>query len=350
MSHTSLIVEHSDTTLSEYHSLQNTCGLLDLSKRGRLCLTGKDRVTFLHGQITQDIKSLSYGQGAFAALVDGKGKIQSDLNVYILKDEILLDFEQGYTQTITQRLEHHLVSEEVEIVDPSEFYTMLSLQGPKSVEALNKVLPDADLPEGVWDFTEIPNDEGAIYICNRPRFGCHGFDLFIPTTINEGLKENLIVGVESLEGMEVHQTACEIARIQAGVPRMGADMTPVQLVQETGLTSSAISFRKGCYIGQEVISRIRTVGKVNKSLCRLSFDKVPSNQIEINTPLMVDGNDAGFVTSLSSIPGQEPPVSGLGYVKSKYIESCDSFLLVEPGGNTIKAQISGEPRATGIEE
>ena len=348
MPHNHWIVEPPAASLAEYHSLRNACGLLDLGGRGRLCLTGNDRVSFLHGQITQDIKSLSNGQGAFAALVDAKGKIQSDLNVYILKDEILLDFERGYTQTILQRLEHHLVSEDVEIVDPSEFYTLLSLQGPKSIEALKVVFPDAEVPEDDWCFTEQVGDEGSIYICRRPRFGSDGFDLFIPDSSKVALLEQLKPAVKAQGGSEVSELACELARIQSGVPRMGVDMTSDHLVQETGLTSSTISFRKGCYIGQEVISRIRTVGKVNKSLCRLTFDAVPSLQGSIDTVLTADGKEAGTVTSLAAIPSQDPQVTGLGYVKRAFLKDCDSLCLVEKEGHLIKVKVVGEPSATGI--
>jgi folate-binding protein YgfZ len=342
------IVEPPEASLAEYHKLRNVCGLLDLGGRGRLCLTGSDRVSFLHGQITQDIKSLSNGQGAFAALVDAKGKIQSDLNVYILKDEILLDFEKGFTQTIIQRLEHHLVSEDVEIVDPSEFYSLLSLQGPKSIQALKVVFPDAEIPEDAWHFTEQGNDDGSIYICRRPRFGNDGFDVFIPESQKETFQGQLKSTVMAQGGSEVGEIASELARIQSGVPRMGIDMTSDHLVQETGLTSSAISFRKGCYIGQEVISRIRTVGKVNKSLCRLSFDAVPVLQGESNMALMADGKEAGTITSLAEIPGQDPQVVGLGYVKRAFLADCDSLCLPGMGGNTVRVQILGEPSAVGV--
>ena len=132
-------------------------------------------------------------------------------------------------------------------------FHLLSLQGPKSIQALNVVFPDVELPEDAWHFTEYATDDGSIYICRRPRFGNEGFDLFIPESQKEVLQEQLKSAVRSQGGAEVGETASELARIQSGVPRMGVDMTSDHLVQETGLTSSAISFRKGCYIGQEVI-------------------------------------------------------------------------------------------------
>lgn len=348
MSNKLSVVEASEASLVEYHSLRNTCGLLDLGERGRLCLTGVDRVSFLHGQITQDIKSLCFGHGAFAALVDAKGKIQSDLNVYQLKDEILLDFEKGYTQTIMQRLQQYLVSEDVEIVDPSEIYTLFSLQGPKSPQVLKNLFPDIVVPEKTWHFSEVDNDDGAVYICRRPRFGSDGFDLFVPESIQEGLRLQLMAAVELQGGSEVGQLASDLARIQAGVPKMGVDMTSANLVQETGLASSMISFQKGCYIGQEVISRIRTVGKVNKSLCRLSLESLPSSSGEMSAALTADGKEAGTLTSLAKIPGQNAQIMGLGYVKRAFLEDFDSLCLIGNEGNPVKARILGQPSTTGI--
>ncbi|MDC0325459.1 hypothetical protein OAM01_01750 [bacterium] len=348
MSNSNWILEPSEETQTEYHCLKKTCGLLELSDRGRLCLTGDDRISFLHGQITQDIKSLGYGQGAYAALVDSKGKIQSDLNVYILKDEILLDFEKGYTETIIQRLEHHLVSEDVSIVDPSEFYTMFSIQGPHSAKALNAVFPEIQLPESLWHFVELERDDGSIYACQRPRFGSQGFDLFIPRVARDTLHLQMASAVKMLGGSLVHEPASELARIEAGIPKMGIDMTPEHLVQETGLTPSVISFKKGCYIGQEVISRIRTVGKVNKYLCRLAFDTLPSLEGDSCHMLNVGGKEAGFVTSLAAVSGQDSNIYGLGYVKRSFLEGDTLFTLGETGTSTGKIQIIGEPSPTGF--
>ncbi len=339
------ILEPSEQSIREYHNLQNTCGLLETSERGRICLTGEDRVSFLHGQITQDIKSLNQGQGAFAALVDAKGKIQSDLNVYILKDEILLDFEKGYSETITQRLEHHLVSEDVDLIDPSEFYSMLSVQGPESEKVLIGVFPELSLPLENWHFQETLHGEESIYVCRRPRFGSLGFDLFVPVSIYDVIYSNLNSAVDGLGGSLIGQEASEMARISAGIPKMGIDMTPDHLVQETGLTDSTISFRKGCYIGQEVISRIRTVGKVNKSLCRLAFD---SKNLTSETPdLTADGKDAGFVTSLARLPDSDGGVQGLGYVKRSFLENDDSLVLGANGNSPVRVRILGGPSPTG---
>ena len=124
-----LVADYGDA-LAEHAALRETAGVLDLSFRSRLCLTGADRVRFLHGQITNDVKRLHPGEGCYAALVTAKGKMQSDMNVFGLADELLLDFEPGLTQPSPQRLEKFLVADDVQVVDVAPHYGLLSVQGP----------------------------------------------------------------------------------------------------------------------------------------------------------------------------------------------------------------------------
>src|SRR5215469_11845401 len=100
-------------TLAEHAALSQSAGLFDLSFRSRLCITGADRVRFLHGQVTNDVKRLATGSGCYAALITAKGKMQSDLNIYSLADELLLDFEPGLTQTVSERLEKYIIADDV---------------------------------------------------------------------------------------------------------------------------------------------------------------------------------------------------------------------------------------------
>src|SRR5216117_865205 len=129
-------VEHYGDPLAENAALRGAAGLLDLSFRSRLCLTGADRQKFLNGQVTNNVKDLKVGEGCYAALVNAKGRIQSDLNIYVLENEILLDFEPGYGAAVAQRLEKFIIADDVQAVDVAPHYGLLSVQGPKSVEAL----------------------------------------------------------------------------------------------------------------------------------------------------------------------------------------------------------------------
>lgn len=344
------IHDDSEQVREHYGFLTQTCGYIDFESRGRLCLTGEDRKAFLHGQVTQDVKNLAAGTGTFSALADGKGKIQNDLNIYCLTDELLLDFDAGLTDMVKQRLERYLVSEDVDIIDPSEFYTMVSLQGPQAVEALQKAFPDVSLPADAWSFVEVSGSgDEVIYVCHRPRCGLAGYDLFIPKAISPEWSDILKSAVRMLGGGVVKDIALRVAGIEAGVPMMGNDMCDDVLVQETGLETLAVSYQKGCYIGQEVISRIRTMGKVNKALRRLEFETLPRLQDGMKLSLMSGDQVAGFVTSAAVIPADPCRIHGLGYVKRAFLESDEPLTCKDLSGSEIGIRIIGLPSALGFQ-
>ena len=130
------VVEHYGDAPAEHAALRETAGVLDLSFRSRLCLTGADRQKFLNGQVTNNVKDLKTGEGCYAALVNAKGRMQSDLNIYILADEILLDFEPGYGATVAQRLEKYIIADDVQVVDVAAQYGLISVQGPEAREVI----------------------------------------------------------------------------------------------------------------------------------------------------------------------------------------------------------------------
>ena len=155
--------------LAEHTALTATAVVLDLSFRSRLCLLGADRVRFLHGQVTNDVKKLRVGEGCYAALVTAKGKMESDLNIFALQEELLLDSEPGLAQTVSQRLEKFIVADDVQVVDVSPHYGLLSVQGPKAeavvrgLELFRKI-PDAMSGENVSrsaEPTPSPSQEGS---------------------------------------------------------------------------------------------------------------------------------------------------------------------------------------------
>ncbi|MEI9961467.1 MAG: hypothetical protein WDM76_10170 [Limisphaerales bacterium] len=122
--------------LAEYQALRESAGVLDFSFRSRICLLGADRIRFLHGQVTNDVKKLRVGEGCYAAITTNKGKMESDLNIFNLADELLLDFEPGLTEKISARLEKFIVADDVQIVDVAPHYGLLSVQGPKAADVI----------------------------------------------------------------------------------------------------------------------------------------------------------------------------------------------------------------------
>ena len=234
----------------EYKALREAAGVLDLSFRGRICLLGNDRIRFLHGQITNDVKKLSVGEGCYAALTSAKGKMESDLNVFNLADELFLDFEPGLTQKISQRLEKFIVADDVQIADVAPHYGLLSVQGPKAAEVV-RALELGNAPEKNFAIIKISDGTlGDIYLVNQPRLfpGKFGFDIFVPNQSLGAVADKLIAAAKGVGGQACGWTAFETARVEAGIPRFGADMDETNLPMEC-IESRAMSFNKGgCYL------------------------------------------------------------------------------------------------------
>lgn len=302
---------------TEYRVFKETAGFIDLSNRGRLCLLGEDRLKFLHGQVTNDVQGLKADAGCYAALVNAKAKMETDLYIYRLADELLLDFEPGLTEKVTTRLDKYIVADDVQIVDVAPHYGLVSVQGPKSaaaIEALGIVptLPAAPLQ---WVKDNVP-DVGDIYVMNQPRLGTTGYDVFIPSAGLGMIADKLLAAVKAQGGRACGLEAFEIARVEAGIPRYGVDMDETNLAPEGGIEKRAIHYNKGCYIGQEVIARIRTYGEVAKSLRRLELSGVADLPAK-GTKLQIAGKDIGYVTSAVRLPDSQQTLA-LGYVRKEH--------------------------------
>ena len=356
--------------LAEHTALRATAGVLDLSFRSRLCLTGADRVRFLHGQVTNDVKKLRAGEGCYATLVTAKGKMVSDLNIFTLQDELLLDFEPGLTRIVIERLEKYIVADDVQVVDVSPHYGLLSVQGPKA-EAVVRALGlfgvpasggqggesdpsriTAELPTQPFTSIKISDPTlSEIYLMNNPRLDwtshgragsplpaagmrgddgaqwtarptnqLAGFDLFVPSAAMASVADKLIVAANSISGLVAPKrsaggwTAFETARIEAGIPRFGADMDETNIPLECGIEAQAVSYSKGCYIGQEVINRIHSIGHVNRELVGLRL----ADDLKIlpvrGDKLFKDGKEVGHITSAIKSPALNANIA-LGYVR-----------------------------------
>ncbi|HTG43829.1 MAG TPA: glycine cleavage T C-terminal barrel domain-containing protein [Verrucomicrobiae bacterium] len=324
----------------EYTALTQTAGVIDLSFRGRVCVLGADREKFLHGQVSNDILKLKVGQGCYAALVTAKGRMQSDLFVFKLRDELLLDFEPGFTRTILDRLQKYIIAEEVEALDVAPHYGMLSVQGPLSAELLQKSSLAEILPNEPLNWTSTMSQEGESYVANNARFGLPGFDLFVPHARMEATAQTLEEAAKSLRGSWVGFQACETVRIENGIPRFGIDMTETTIPQEAEIQERAVSYAKGCYIGQEVIARIRTYGQVAKALRIVGLPSGLSELPASGTKLFSAGKECGFITSSTHSP-RDNQKRALAYIR-KEVNALGTMLhLGDSTGSEV--QIIGIP-------
>ncbi|PWU19270.1 MAG: hypothetical protein C5B50_06970 [Verrucomicrobia bacterium] len=314
---------------AEHDALRHRAALLDLSFRSRVCLTGADRKRFLHGQVTNDVNRLGVGQGCYAALVTAKGRMESDLNIYCLEQELLLDFEPGVTAKVIQRLEQYIIADDVQVVDVAPHYGLLSVQGPEAAEVLRGAALLNSLPGHPFTFEKSHDSVlGEVYVINQPRSD-RSFDIFVPTAGMQTLAEKLLSSVQAIGGGLCGWQALERARIEAGIPRFGMDMDETNLPQECGIEDRAVSYTKGCYIGQEVLNRIHTLGHVNRLLQGFRLPADLTSLPARGDKIFQDGKETGYITSAIHSPVLNENIA-LGYLRK---EVSGPGLMVRTGSS-----------------
>jgi folate-binding protein YgfZ len=334
------VVGHYGDVLAEHGALCESAGVLDLSWRGRLCLTGGDRQRFLNGQVSNNVAALKTGEGCYAALINAKGKMLADLNIYLLENEILLDFEPGLSAAVAERLDKYIIADDVQVVDVEPHYGLISVQGPRTDAVLETLEIGQALPGILRTFATWKDAAGGdLYLMNQPRTGTAGYDLFAPVGAMEALLEKLIAAAQRVGGRACGFQALEMARIEAGIPRFGVDMDATNLPPEAGLDKTAISYTKGCYIGQEIIARLRTYGQVAKALRGLKLsDELGALPLR-GDKLLKDGKEVGYITSALQSPALGANIA-LGYVRRE---------ANKPGTELTLRTAEGESRARIVE-
>ncbi|HEU4906037.1 MAG TPA: glycine cleavage T C-terminal barrel domain-containing protein [Solirubrobacterales bacterium] len=255
---------------AQYRQLREECGLLDRSARGKLIVSGGEAAEYLQGQLTSDVEALAPGEGQYAALLDRKGHMQADMRVLRTSpEELWIDTEPEALEAARRHLEMYKIGRDVAIADVSSERAMLSLIGPRSAEPAGT----APLPEHASEATAIAGVEclavGA----------AQGIDLIVKAAEAERLREALLGAGAAAVGPE----AAEILRIEAGTPRFGAEMGPETMPAEAGIVERAISFTKGCYIGQEPVARLHYKGRPNRHLrgLELSAPAAPGTSLRL---------------------------------------------------------------------
>ncbi|MBW8059653.1 MAG: folate-binding protein YgfZ [Solirubrobacterales bacterium] len=255
---------------AQYRQLREECGLLDRSPRGKLLVTGPDAAEYLQGQLTNDVESLAPGEGSYAALLDRKGHMQADMRVLRpAPEEIWIDTEPEGLEATRRHLQMYKVGREVEVEDVTAERAILSLIGPRSAE-IAAVPP---LPEHACEETVVAAVD-CLAAGTRD-----GVDLIAAAADAGRLREALI----GAGAVEVGSEAVEVLRVEAGVPRFGAEMGTATMPAEAGIVEAAVSFTKGCYIGQETVARLHYKGRPNRRLrgLRLSAPAAPGAALRL---------------------------------------------------------------------
>jgi len=329
-----LLPKHFGNPGAEYQSVRTAVGLIDLAHRALLQFTGPDRLSFLQGLLSNDLRLLKMFEGQQAALLTQQGKVIADVRVLCAMNSFYLDFWQPLKEKIVAHLNRYLVADEVEIADPSENWHMLSVQGPRAPVLLDELFGHGQLPSQPMQHVMIHFDGSPICVVQASHFGEPGFDLIISTTAIVHVTQVLTDNGKNFSANWVGEEAQEILRLEAGVPRYGVDFSEDNLLLEVGL-DNAVSFTKGCYLGQEVVERIRSRGHVNKKLVGLSLDG--PEPARAGESILAGDKEVGAITSSVNSPALGRPIA-LGYVH-RDAWAPGTKLVVKHAGTVIPATV-----------
>jgi len=275
-----------------YRALIGACGLLDRSERGKLALTGGDAKSFLAGQVTNDIEGLAAGTGCYAAFLTHKGKMLGDLRVLAVDDggentpELQLDTERARLQALFDMIRRFKIGYDVELHKRTVQRGLLSLIGP---DARAVAGAPADLPAD--EHAHAPGTVGAAAVRFIVTDG--GVDVLCQADETENVRAALLAAGAT----SVSETAAEIVRVERGRPRYGPDLDDATIPQEAGLNERAVSFTKGCYVGQETVARLFYRGKPNRHLRGLRLTEPAPSGTELHLGERLVGRIGSSVVS-----------------------------------------------------
>ncbi|HYK87722.1 MAG TPA: aminomethyltransferase family protein [Acidobacteriota bacterium] len=297
------VVEEYAGARSEYEAVRQQAGALDLSYLGKLSATGRDRVRYFHSMLSNDIRNLRDGTGCHATLLTHQGRLESDLYVYSFPEELWVECPPAGADRLFETLNKYIVGDQVLVEDMSDQLAVLSLQGSHSRELLERSVGTSleDLP--LLGHKSIETASGRWVVAHRDRTGCDGYDLWLPS----GEASRVWTRWLDFDGIPpVGHLALNWLRTEAGIPWFGSDMGTENLPMEFGL-DSAISTTKGCYRGQEIVTRILHRGHLDRRLGAVSVNStvVPTRGAEVR----VQGARAGAVTSAILSPRLGRPLA-----------------------------------------
>jgi aminomethyltransferase len=255
-----------------YEAFHNGAALVDLSARGRIEATGEDRARLIHALTTNHIQQLKPGESAYAFFLTAQGRIVADAYVLSFEDKLLLDLEPEVRAALYAHIDHYIIADDVTLEDTTERTFELGLEGPEAKAVLERAA-----------------------VLNAWPIAADTFRVYGDASARDETIAKLVASGATLATAE----EARIARIEHFIPRYGEDITNTTLPQETGLTR-ALHFSKGCYLGQEIVERIRSRGHVNRTLTGLEIES--SEPPEPGVKVMADGAEAGAVTSSAYSP------------------------------------------------
>jgi len=299
--------------MTGYEALHQSAAWLDVSTRGRIAALGEDRARLLHAMTSNHVQQLTPGQGCYAFFLNAQGRILGDVSLLCRPDHFLLDTEPETREKLFQHLDKYIIADDVTLEDRTLSTFAIALEGPQAAAILGKAgapIPEPEYAQLEW------ND---LLVSSLSLTGASGFRVSGPVES----KDALITALESAGAVAAVDKDFRIARLEHGKPRYGDEITERYLPQETGQIH-AIHFTKGCYIGQEIVERVRSRAQIHRHLMRVEIDGVEVP--EPGTKLTADGKDAGEIVSAAFSPALDK-VAAMAYMRTDYAREGASAAL-----------------------
>ncbi len=281
---------HLAPAASEQEALHAGCGLLDRSERGKLAVTGAEAKAFLQGQVTNDVEGLEPGRGLYAAFLTHKGKMLGDLRVLDAGDELLLDCERVSLQELFNLLRRTKLGRDAEVHKRTLQRGLLSLVGP----AARRVAGAEAAGLGGEEHDHVAADVGGAPV---RLIAADAGDVDVLCLAED--TERVAAALRGAGAVAVSEAAAEVVRVERGRPRYGCELDDGVIPQEAGLNERAVSFTKGCYVGQETVARLHYRGKPNRHLRGL---RLATRGVEPGTELWLDEKVVGRVGTVADSP------------------------------------------------
>lgn len=290
----------------EFRELLSGCGVYDLSSRAKISLTGSDRVRWLNGMVTNNIRDLAVGRGVYAFLLNPQGRILGDLYAYNRGDSITVDTDEAQSEKLLATFDHYIIMDDVDVSKLNDL-AAIGVAGPKARQTLHAVgLEILELEP--LQFVQMAWQNIPVTAARGDNASLETYEVWLASNTVPALREALTKAGAKL----VSSDAMELLRIASGIPRYGQDIRERDLPQETE-QQRALNFSKGCYVGQEIVERIRSRGSVHRMFTGFYVQgELPA----LGTKIQLDGKDVGEITSTASLPvaGGERRVA-LGYIR-----------------------------------
>ena len=308
--------------MTGYEALRNRAAWMDLSTRGKIKLTGEDRARLLHAMTTNHIQQLTPGTGCYAFFLTDKGRVLADANILCRPDYFLLDVEPETREPLYQHLDHFIIADDVALEDVTVAIAAIAIEGPQAAEVLQRAgapVPQAEYASSDWD---------NCFVVRLSSTGSAGFFVFLPVAE----KAAVIARLEAAGAEPADAEAARVVRLEHGKPRYSEDISERFLAQEAN-QPRALHFSKGCYLGQEIVERVRSRGQIHRVLMPLILEtKEPP---EAGAKLQIDAASVAEITSAAYSPALDKVVA-LAYVRTEHARPHEQMMLGE-----IHAEVAG---------